>query len=588
MRGGPDARFMTEGWQPDEATVRFIHHLALQNALQYEGKAAVGSVISRIMGSRADLRQQGKAVAGLVAQHVAQANAMAMNEGLEAIRDLLAAEAPEMLEVKAKQTKRAGLPPLNGAEDGKVVLRFAPNPNGPLSFGHARGLVINAAYRAMYNGTLILRFDDTDTKVKPPMLRAYEQIEEEATWLMGRAPERIVIASERMEAYHEHAVRLLSEGHGYVCTCPAEVFKTHRVGQTDCPCRDNSVDVNLDGWRRMNDGSYQPGDAVVRVRTDMTLKNPALRDWPALRIQDTTAHPHPRPNVGSKYRVWPLLDFQSAVEDHLQGVTHIIRGKDLMDSTRKQTLLYEHFGWTYPETLYWGRVKVHEWGGFSTSAMRVDIEEGRFSGWDDPRLPTLAGLSARGISSEALRGFWTELGITQKDIAVPLSTLYAHNTKSIDDGAPRLSFIRHPVGVQLNGHEPHQEVHVPVHPNHDSMGHRVWSLTSDGVWMEPDDIRKGSVRLKEFADVVVSDGVASVEGLDRSDRRPIVHWLPEHAATPATLVETSAGQVMTTEGVVETHTHPTGTIVQLERIGYAKIMEDGSFMLCHETTADSD
>ena len=578
---------MTEGWQADEATVRFIHHLSLQNALQYEGKAAVGSVISRIMGSCADLRQHGQAVAGLVAQHVAQANAMAKEEGLEAIRDLLASEAPDLLATKAKQAKREGLPPLEGAQDGNVVLRFAPNPNGPLSFGHARGLVINAAYRAMYNGTLILRFDDTDTKVKPPMLEAYEQIEKEATWLMGRAPERIVIASDRMDVYHQHAVRLLTEGHGYVCTCPAEVFKTHRVGQTNCPCRDNSIDANLEGWRLMNDGTHQPGDAVVRVRTDMTLKNPALRDWPALRIQDTTAHPHPRPEVGSKHRVWPLLDFQSAVEDHLQGVTHIIRGKDLMDSTRKQTLLYEHFGWTYPETLYWGRVKVHEWGGFSTSAMRNDIESGHYSGWDDPRLPTLAGLSARGISAEALRGFWTELGITQKDIAVPLSTLYAHNTKAIDDGAPRLTLVRQPVRLDLSGHNAQQVVRVPVHPNHEGMGHRSWSLANNGVLLEPDDVAKGSVRLKEFADVVVSDGVASVQGLERSDRRPIVHWLPEGQGNLATLVETSEGQMLTTAGVVEVHDHQVGTIVQLERIGYAVVMANGSFMLCHETTSDA-
>ena len=108
----------------------------------------------------------------------------------------------------------------------------------------------------------------------------------------------------------------------------------------------------------------------------------------------------------------PLLDFQSAVEDHLQGVTHIIRGKDLMDSTRKQVLLYEHFGWKYPETIYWGRVKVHEYGGFSTSGMRTAIEDGEFMGWDDVRLPTLAAMRRRGIRPEALRSFWIELGLT--------------------------------------------------------------------------------------------------------------------------------------------------------------------------------
>ena len=160
--------------------------------------------------------------------------------------------------------------------------------------------------------------------------------------------------------------------------------------------------------------------------------------------------------------MWPLLDFQSAVEDHLQGVTHIIRGKDLMDSTRKQTLLYEHFGWTYPETMYW-EVKVHEWGGFSTSQMRTDIEDGTYSGWDDPRLPTLAGLRKRGTQALALRNFWLELGITQGHFR-------SYNTKVVDDEAPRMSFVRHAVSFGVVGVEPTLE--LPHHPNHPNMGVR--------------------------------------------------------------------------------------------------------------------
>lgn len=587
MRGALQRTIMTNEWIPDEETVRFIHHLALQNALQYEGKASIGSVISRIMGARSDLRQHGKTISGLVATHVNQANGLAASEGLDHVRDLLLREAPHLLEVKVKQTKREGLPELKNATKGSVVLRFAPNPNGPLSFGHARGLVINSSYREMYDGVLILRFDDTDTKVKPPMMSAYAQIEQEATWLMGRGPDRVVIASERMEHYHQHATEMLSQGFGYVCTCSAEAFREHRVNKTECPCRPNNVAENMERWASMLNGTYQQGDAVVRVRTDMTLKNPALRDWPALRIQDTKAHPHPRPNVGSRHTVWPLLDFQSAVEDHLQGVTHIIRGKDLMDSTRKQTLLYEHFGWTYPETMYWGRVKVHEWGGFSTSAMRKNIEAGEFTGWDDPRLPTLAGLARRGITAAALRGFWTELGITQKDISVPLSTLYSHNTKAVDDQAPRLSFVRHPQRLDLNAHDAATVLQFPIHPNHPDQGQRRWELNTTGIWLEPEDAIKGDVRLKEYADVRIENSKAALVSLDRSDRRPIVHWLPEQHAVEAVLMSTSGGEITAIEGLIEPHNHPVGTIVQLERIGYAKVMEDGSFFLCHERTTES-
>ena len=174
------------------------------------------------------------------------------------------------------------MPNLDGR---KPVLRFAPNPNGPLSFGHSRGLVINGEYAKNLDGELILRFDDTDTTVKPPMLEAYESIPKQQEWLCGFAAHRIVIASERMEHYHEYAHKMLDGEFGYVCTCSAEDFKVHRVGMTECPCRDNSKDLNFERWAKMNDpNEFQPGDAVLRVKTDMTLKNPALRDLSLIHI----------------------------------------------------------------------------------------------------------------------------------------------------------------------------------------------------------------------------------------------------------------------------------------------------------------
>jgi len=586
MKGCDQGGLSAMDWTPDEDTLDLIRHVAIQNAIEYEGKGAIGSVIGRIMGMRADLRQHGKVVTGLVAEEVNKANASAASEGLESLRDILSEEAPHLLEKREVKERRTGLPELKDAKKGNVVLRFAPNPNGPLSFGHARGLVINSTYREMYDGVFILRFDDTDTKVKPPMLEAYERIQEETAWLTGRKPDRVVIASDRMEAYYEHATMMLEKGYGYVCQCSAEAFKEHRVGKTDCPCRNQTIPENIGLWEQMLNREFNPGDAVVRVKTDMTLKNPALRDWPALRLQDTQAHPHPREEVGSKYVVWPLLDFQSAVEDHLQGVTHIVRGKDLMDSTRKQTLLYEHFGWKYPETMYWGRVKVHEWGGFSTSKMRLDIEEGRYPGWGDPRLPTLEGLKGRGISDAALRAFWLELGITQKDISVPLSTLYAHNTKVVDAKAPRLSFIREAVLCSLEGSKIPETISHPVNPNDDSMGLRTWNMTDGTVYIEQEDVEKDHLRLKEFADVDLVGSRAIITSFERSDKRPIVHWITEGNSTEGTLISTSNNEIHTQKGRIEKHSHKPGTIVQLERIGYARLQEDGSFILCHEASVD--
>jgi glutamyl-tRNA synthetase len=566
----------TMAWTPDGDTQQLIWHLALQNAFEYDGKGAAGSVIGRIMSMRADLRQHGGHVSPLVAQSVQKANQLAQEQGLEHVESILASEAPHLLEGRQKQEKREGLPELKNVQDKKIVLRFAPNPNGPLSFGHARGIVINGTYAKEHEGTLILRFDDTDTTVKPPTLSAYDLIPEEVEWLLGRPADRIVIASNRISQYYEHAEKMLNEGFGYVCKCSADAFRKFRESKTNCPCRDKSVEENLEDWNKMLDGTYKPGDAVVRVKTDMTLKNPALRDWPALRMQDTETNPHPRPSIGSKYKVWPLLDFQSAVEDYLQGVTHIIRGKDLMDSTRKQTLLYEHFGWTYPETIYWGRVKVHEWGGFSTSKMRASIENGEYQGWDDPRLPTIQGLQTRGIQAEALRNFWIELGVTQKDISVPLASLFSHNTKIIDDDAPRLSFIRNPVEIQIKGDVP-SHVNIPVHPNHEDQGVRRISLEQSSIFIEQDDSIE-TYRLKEFADLEENGVLGSVE---RTDKRPIIHWVSSTTSEESTLIIPDQEEMKFISGRIETNNYPIGTIVQLERIGYAISTAKG-YLLMHE------
>ena len=552
-------------WQQDQPTLDLIRHLALQNSYQYAGKGQAATVISRIIGSRADLRQHGKIIPPLVAKEVARANALAQNDGLEAVRRVLETEAPELLEKKV-QTRREGLPELPNLEGRKPVLRFAPNPNGPLSFGHSRGLVINGQYAKELGGELILRFDDTDTTVKPPMIEAYDSIPKQQKWLCGYPAHRVIIASDRMDKYHDYTVKMIKGGFGYVCTCSAESFREFRASKQECPCRGNSVDENMKRWTKMNDSEgYQPGEAVVRVKTDMSHKNPALRDWPALRIQ---TNPHPR--VGSKWRVWPLLDFQSAIEDYLQGVTHIIRGKDLMDSTRKQTLLYEHFGWEYPETVYWGRVKVHEFGAFSTSQMKKDIGEGIYEGWDDPRLPTLSALSRRGIQPESLRSFWIELGLTQKDISVPLSTLYSHNTKAIDSNAPRLAFVRNAYAVKLSGEYPKSGT-ISSHSDTE-MPPREYSI-DEGVWIEHEDSGK-PIRLKDLCDI---DSSGNIESIDRSDKRSVVHWVA--GGKPSKLTIANGKDISIVEGILETHDYPVGTILQLERIGYAIIEEEGLLMV---------
>ncbi len=540
-----------------------VRKYALQNSIEYNGKGESGSVLGRVLSEREDLRSRAKELLQLVKEEVRSANFLFEEKGSKEVVSELEAIDPEALE-REKHKKAEGLKDLPG-DTSQVVLRFAPNPNGPLSIGHSRGVVINSAYAEMYGGIVVLRFDDTDTRVKPPIIDAYGWIEEEYEWLAGRPADVIIKASERMPVYLEFAEKMVAEGHGYVCRCKAEDFRVFRESKMDCPCRGRGISESLEDWVSMNSGELDEGDAVVRVRTDMTLPNPALRDWPALRIQHS-----PHPIVGDKYRVWPLLDFQSAIEDHEQGVTHIIRGKDLMDSTRKQTLLYEHFGWEYPEPLYWGRVKVHEFGGFSTSGILSSIEKGEYGDWGDARLPTLKALRKRGFEAQSLRDLWGEVGLTQKDISISMKTLESINSAIIDSKSERRSFVADPVDVNILSEFGSENILVPKHPEASVSGNRIWDFDSS-VLIQSSDFRNGKLRFKDFADMDISGSEAEIESEERTDNRPIIHWLPKKMALEAVLEVPDEGSIREVTGVIEDFELEVGAIYQLERVGFARL-----------------
>ena len=556
---------MGDNGEFDSNQIRIVRKYALQNAIEYGGEGKSGSVLGRVLAERSDLRPQAKRLVGLIDYEVEQANSLAKEQGLEVVRAELEGIDPEALE-REKHKKREGLRDLPG-DTSKVVLRFAPNPNGPLSIGHSRGVVINSSYAEKYHGTIVLRFDDTDTRVKPPLLDAYKWIEEDFEWLSGRGADIVIRASERMPIYLKQAKKMISEGHGYVCRCEAEKFRNFREERTDCPCRGNEIAKNLEEWGAMNSGEILEGGAVVRVKTSMSLPNPALRDWPALRIQHS-----PHPVVGEKYKVWPLLDFQSAVEDHEQGVSHIIRGKDLMDSTRKQSLLYEHFGWTYPETLYWGRVKVHEFGGFSTSGISSSIRKGDYAGWDDPRLPTLRALRRRGFEPQSIISLWSEIGLTQKDISISMQTLEAFNSKNIDSNCERRFFVSNPVRIEIQGENIPSEAKIARHPDGLIPGMREWGVKKS-ILIQKEDLKRVKLRLKDFADVEINGHNAQIECEERSDDRPIIHWLPEEKSREAKMFVPEGEEVRELAGVIEDFDLKLGEVYQFERVGFARLVD---------------
>ncbi|MHC1631702.1 MAG: glutamate--tRNA ligase [Methanotrichaceae archaeon] len=542
-----------------------IEKYALQNAVKHKAAPQVGAVMGKLMGDHPELRPQAKTIAPMVAsvlKDVAKADFEEWQRTLENI-------APQLLEeLNEKKEPVRGLPPLKDAEAG-VVMRFAPNPNGPPTLGSARGIIINSEYVKRYGGKFILRFDDTDSVNKRPMLEAYDWYLEDCKWL-GALPDKVVIASDRLPQYYQIAEELIRRSAAYVCCCDQSTFKKYKDAAKACPHRDQDPEENMALWNKMMDGRFEPGEAVLRIKTDITQKDPALRDWAAFRIVTVD---HPR--VGDKYRVWPLLDFESGVEDYLQGITHIIRGKDLMDSGKRQWYLYEHMNWDYPTTIHWGRVKIHQFGSFSTSALKRDLEEGRYSGWDDPGMPTVRAMRRRGICAEALRKFTIDLGVGETDISISMDTVYAENRKLVDPEAKRRFFVKDPVLLEIDGDVP-EVAQAPFHPTVDK-GFREIPARSP-ILISGDDLAEmkvgDKIRLKYLCNLEIQslDPLrARSRGSDPQQAKDmkihIIHWAPRNGIPVKVMRPDGIDQGIGEEGIKE----DLDQVVQFERYGFVRI-----------------
>ncbi|MHC1575917.1 MAG: glutamate--tRNA ligase [Methanosarcinaceae archaeon] len=548
--------------------IRAIEKFALQNAVKYGKVPQVGAVMGRMMGKCPHLRTQAKDVKPVIQEVVAKV----ASENADEWKDRLRSIAPELLEELAeKKEPDKGLKSLDVAEGETVVMRFAPNPNGPATLGSARGIVVNSEYVKMYDGTFIIRFDDTDPQNKRPMLKAYDWYIDDCTWL-GAKPDRVVIASDQMAVYYDHARKLIEMGHAYVCFCQGIEFRGYKDAKQPCPHRDQSAEENLVHWDRMLDGEYEEKEAVVRIKTDITHKDPALRDFGAFRIVKT---PHPRPEVADRYVVWPLLDFEGAIEDHELGMTHIIRGKDLRDSEKRQQYIYDYLGWEYPKTMHWGRIKIHEFGKFSTSGLRKSIEDGEYSGWDDPRLPTLRALRRRGIRAEAVRQFMIEMGISETDVSISMDSLYAHNRKIIDPLTNRYFFVWDPIELDIADAEP-RIVTPSLHPT-EERGQRHIEVGSR-IFVCQDDVRDidvgDHIRLKDLYNIEITSinplqtrCIGDSLDVVKKERIPIVQWVSEDNIPVKVLAPHGEFTGLGEMGIME----ELDNVVQFERFGFCRI-----------------
>ena len=258
----------------------------------------------------------------------------------------------------------------------------------------------------MYKGSHILRIEDTNPEAN--FKEFYSMIKKDFTWLVGK-PDEIYVQSDRIEIYYKIAEKLIKKGKLYFCNENSEIIrKKIRKGEKPIGAS-SSVKSNLENWKKMLNGEYEAGEGVIRVNTPDNLKNPALRDWIAFRINKSK-----HPKTGSKYCVWPMMNFSVAVDDHELKITHVIRGKDHEDQTRRQSNIFDYMNWKTPEYIHLGRIN-YEGMNISASEIRKGVESGKFDGYDDKRVETLSSLRKRNYKPDAIIKFFYEIGPTKRD-----------------------------------------------------------------------------------------------------------------------------------------------------------------------------
>src|SRR3990172_6583461 len=456
----------------DSELRELIRKAALLNAVQHGGKAQAGPIVGKLLGEKAGLRAKAKELTAIINTVLGEVNGLSVEEQ----RRIVEEKWPETLR-KEKVEEEKKLPPLpNASKYAQVVTRFSPNPDCVLHLGSARAIILSHEYARLYGGKFILRFEDTDPKVKKPSLEFYDFIRKDLAWLGCKIDDEYT-QSDRIPIYYEYTNRLIKDGNAYVCTCIPDEFRKKALENNPCNCRNLPAKEHLERWRRMLEGGYAEGEAVVRVKTDLNHPNPAVRDWPALRIIDAVKYPHPR--VGSKYRVWPLYNMAAGLDDHLLGITHIIRGKEHLTNQVRQEFMYRHLGWKYPEAIHYGRLKIT--GPFlSKSKIVAGGREGLYAGWDDPRLATFAALRKRGITPEAIKKMIVDVGPKPADATLSWENLYSYNRKLLDPQTDRYFFVTDPVELRVKNVPKIFHAALPLHPEKPEKGQRQYTITPKG------------------------------------------------------------------------------------------------------------
>lgn len=360
-----------------------------------------------------------------------------------------------------------------GKNQGRVATRFPPEPNGYLHIGHAKSIVLNFGIAQDYSGTCNLRFDDTNPhKENAEFVQA---IQKDVQWLGYDWQDRLYFASDYFEKLYDFAVQLIKKGKAYVDDLSAEEIRQYRGTLKEpgknSPYRDRPVEENLDLFARMSAGEFPDGAKVLRAKIDMTSPNINLRDPTIYRIRHGVIHHQ----TGDEWRIYPMYDFTHCLSDMLEGITHSICTLEFEDHRP----LYDWFldeleTPCHPQQIEFSRLTL-EYTVTSKRKLTELVDQGLVEGWDDPRMPTVAGLRRRGYTAESIRDFCKRIGVTKADNIVEMALLENCIRDDLNASAPRRMAVLHPLKVVISNYpqDNSEQLSAANHPQNEAMGKRT-------------------------------------------------------------------------------------------------------------------
>jgi glutaminyl-tRNA synthetase len=380
----------------------------------------------------------------------------------------------------------------SGKHEGRVTTRFPPEPNGFLHIGHVKSICLNFGVAAENDGECFLRFDDTNPLKEDQDF--VDAIIDNVRWLGFDWEDRLTHASDYFSDFFDCAIQLIKNGNAYVDSLSAEETRAHRGTLTEpgrnSPDRDRSVEENLDLFQRMRGGEFEDGAYVLRAKIDMAAPNMNLRDPTLYRIRRAT---HQR--TGDDWCIYPMYDFAHTISDALENITHSLCTLEFEDHRPLYDWILDHLTLpSRPRQIEFSRLNV-AFGITSKRKLADLVAEGHVSGWDDPRMPTIAGMRRRGYTAKALRTFCQKIGITKKDNIIEMSVLENSVREDLNEHAPRAMAVLNPLKVVILNYPEGQTEQLPAanHPNRPELGSREIPFGRE-IYIERDDFMEDPPR----------------------------------------------------------------------------------------------